>query len=598
MIARMTKYSFIVYQPELGDFLEKVQELGMVDTRRENKAVDNHSKELLNAVQSNSLVIKKLKELKESLTEVTPPESGLQTDLNAKEVFKAVESSLENRDIWIAEEKSLIKELEESVIWGSYNKEDIHRLESLGYKLHFYCVSENNFNPEWDKEYLMQVLNKEGGKYYFVILSPVGADFLFKHPESRFPQNSFDIVEQKLKEVRNNISNSNSYLAGILKRVDFLEKALDSDKSVLDLYLAGISSQIEAEGTLALITGFAPESNKDELKQFFDKENVYYIAEDAHEDDNPPIKLKNNFFTRLFEPIGDLYMLPRYGELDLTPYFAPFYMLFFGLCLGDIGYGLVLLIVGTIGKLKLAKFKEYLTLVQLLGIGSIIMPLLTGSIFGTKLGVLFPLPDSINSLFFSDIKMFWFAIVFGILQIVFARIINAIFSIVTKGWQYGMHNIGWAIVIVWASMSYAKTMVPGMVIPPYVNYIGMFGCLLILFFSATEGNIITRILKGTFAFYDITGVFGDVLSYIRLFGLGTSGGILGYVVNSIAMNMYDIPYVGWFFTALMLLVGHTFVLLLSSLGAFVHPMRLTFVEFYKNSGFTGGGKAFRPLTKN
>ena len=138
MIARMTKYSFIVYQPELGDFLEKVQELGMVDTRRENKAVDNHSKELLNAVQSNSLVIKKLKELKESLTEVTPPESGLQTDLNAKEVFKAVESSLENRDIWIAEEKSLIKELEESVIWGSYNKEDIHRLESLGYKLHFY----------------------------------------------------------------------------------------------------------------------------------------------------------------------------------------------------------------------------------------------------------------------------------------------------------------------------------------------------------------------------------------------------------------------------------------------------------------------------
>ncbi|NTU95492.1 MAG: V-type ATP synthase subunit I, partial [Bacteroidales bacterium] len=377
-----------------------------------------------------------------------------------------------------------------------------------------------------------------------------------------------------------------------------LEKALDSDKSVLDLYLAGISSQTEAEGTLALITGFAPESNKDELKQFFDKENVYYIAEDAHEDDNPPIKLKNNFFTRLFEPIGDLYMLPRYGELDLTPYFAPFYMLFFGLCLGDIGYGLVLLIVGTIGKLKLAKFKEYLTLVQLLGIGSIIMPLLTGSIFGTKLGVLFPLPDSINSLFFSDIKMFWFAIVFGILQIVFARIINAIFSIVTKGWQYGMHNIGWAIVIIWASMSYAKTMVPGMVIPPYVNYIGMFGCLLILFFSATEGNIITRILKGTFAFYDITGVFGDVLSYIRLFGLGTSGGILGYVVNSIAMNMYDIPYVGWFFTALMLLVGHTFVLLLSSLGAFVHPMRLTFVEFYKNSGFTGGGKAFRPLTKN
>lgn len=598
MISRMTKYSFIVYQPELKDFLGKIQELGMVDIRRENKAVDNHSKELLNTVQNNSLVLKKLSELKESLKDVTPSESGLQSGLNAAEVFKTIEISLQNRDLWISEEKNLIKELEESTIWGAYNKEDIHRLESLGYKLHFYSVSENNFNPEWDKEYLLHVLNKEGGKYYFVILTPVGSDFLFKHPESRFPQNSFDIVELKLKEVRNNISENNSYLAGIMKKDDFLQKNLDSDKSILDLYLAGISSQIEAEGTLALITGFAPESNKDELKQFFDSENAFYIAEDAHEDDNPPIKLKNNFFTRLFEPIGDLYMLPKYGELDLTPYFAPFYMLFFGLCLGDIGYGLVLLLIGTIAKLKFKKFKEYLTLLQLLGIGSIIMPLLTGSIFGTKLGILFSLPDSINSMFFTDIKMFWFAIVFGILQIVFARIINAIYSIATKGWQYGMHNIGWAIVIIWASMSYAKTILPGMVIPEYVNYIGIFGCLLILFFSATEGNIITRILKGTFAFYDITGVFGDVLSYIRLFGLGTSGGILGFVVNSIAMNMLDIPYVGWFFTGLMLLVGHTFVLLLSSLGAFVHPMRLTFVEFYKNSGFTGGGKAFRPLTKN
>lgn len=105
-------------------------------------------------------------------------------------------------------------------------------------------------------------------------------------------------------------------------------------------------------------------------------------------------------------------------------------------------------------------------------------------------------------------------------------------------------------------------------------------------------------LKGTFALYDITGIFGDMLSYIRLFGLGTAGGILGMVVNSVAMNMSGIPYIGWFFTGLMLLIGHTAVLLLSSLGAFVHPMRLTFVEFYKNAGFGGGGKAFRPLAKN
>ena len=598
MITRMIKYSLIIFQPELKPFLARVQELGMVDVRRENKAIDNHSKELFGKVQRYSLIIKKLEDLRESLKDIKPSESSLKYNENISETIDTIEKALDNRELWISEEKALVRELEDSKAWGSYNKDDIQKLEALGYKLHFYVISENNFNPEWEKEYLLQILNKVGGRYYFVILSPVGSEFLFKNPESKFPQNSSDVVASRLEETRRQIAVNSADLAGYIQQIIFLEKSLKEDNSSLDLYLAGTSSQTEAEGTLALITGFAQRTHRSELKEFFDSENVYYIEEDALEEDNPPIKLKNNFFTRLFEPIGELYMLPKYGELDLTPYFAPFYMLFFGLCLGDMGYGLVLLLAGTIGKFKWPKFKGYLTLIQFLGIGAIIMPLLSGSIFGTKLSVIFSLPDSIDSLFFSDIKMFWFAILFGIFQIVFARLLNAIYSIATKGWQYGMHNIGWSIVIIWASLAYAKTMLPDMVIPSYVTYIGIFGAILILFFSSTEGNIFSRLLKGTFAFYDITGVFGDMLSYIRLFGLGTSGGILGLVVNSIAMNMSSVPYVGWFFTGLMLIVGHTFVLLLSSLGAFVHPMRLTFVEFYKNSGFTGGGKAFRPLTKN
>ena len=92
-------------------------------------------------------------------------------------------------------------------------------------------------------------------------------------------------------------------------------------------------------------------------------------------------------------------------------------------------------------------------------------------------------------------------------------------------------------------------------------------------------------------------MFGDVLSYIRLFGLATSGGILGFVINSISMTLGQVPYVGWLLMIIMLIIGHTFVMLLSSLGAFVHPLRLTFIEFYKNAGFEGGGRAYNPLKK-
>ncbi|MDD3273189.1 MAG: V-type ATPase 116kDa subunit family protein, partial [Bacteroidales bacterium] len=366
----------------------------------------------------------------------------------------------------------------------------------------------------------------------------------------------------------------------------------------LDLHLAGVASVKEAEGTIAIMTGFAPADKREELHKFFENTGVYFIEDVAKEEDNPPIKLKNNYFTKLFEPIGELYMLPKYGELDLTPYFAPFYMLFFGLCLGDIGYGIVLLIAGTIGRFKLPKFKGYMMLIQFLGIGAMLMPMLNGVFFGAKIQDIIPMPDSIKELFFSDIKMFWFAIIFGLFQIVVARLVNAIDSMIRKGWQHGMHNLGWAILVIWLAIIYAGTMMPEMVIPAYVNYIGYAGLAFIILFSSVEGNIFKRIMKGAFSLYDITGIFGDMLSYIRLFGLGTAGGILGLVVNSVAMNMSGIPYVGWFFTGLMLLVGHTAVLLLNSLGAFVHPMRLTFVEFYKNAGFGGGGRAFRPLTKN
>ena len=93
----------------------------------------------------------------------------------------------------------------------------------------------------------------------------------------------------------------------------------------------------------------------------------------------------------------------------------------------------------------------------------------------------------------------------------------------------------------------------------------------------------------------VTGVFGDLLSYIRLFALGISSAILGFVFNDISLQLLNIPYVGWLFFLILLLFGHSINLFLATLGGFIHPMRLTFVEFYKNAGFEGGGKEYKPF---
>jgi len=134
---------------------------------------------------------------------------------------------------------------------------------------------------------------------------------------------------------------------------------------------------------------------------------------------------------------------------------------------------------------------------------------------------------------------------------------------------------------------------------PVSTYTAWGGVALIVLFSDPSVGLPGRVGKGLWELYGITGFFGDLLSYIRLFALGISSAILGYVVNNIAWQINQgVPYVGPVLFVLFLVVGHGANLLIASLGAFVHPMRLTFVEFYKNAGFKGGGRKYDPLRKH
>ncbi|MCK9627278.1 MAG: hypothetical protein M0R37_01635 [Bacteroidales bacterium] len=597
MITKMDKYSLMIFHADLPLFLEHLQELGVVDITRQGHAVDSRSRELHDLILRYRNIIKKIDTVVASLEGKSIESALVDLSESSDKLLMECEDLFTNRSLYDSELQQLLRDKADAALWGDFNSEDIFKLKELGFDLHFYTTLESKFDDGWHKDHILYKLNTVNGKVYFVILTPKGVDIKFKIPESKFPALAFHILEQKEIDLKNRIEiNEKKIISYTLCKESFKQR-YESLNMELDRYLAKVSSKKEVEDFIDTLQGFAPTEIRENVCEFLNNEGVYYELEAAKEEDNPPIKLKNNFFARLFEPIGALYMFPKYGELDLTPYFAPFYMLFFGLCLGDMGYGLTLMIVGGIAKLKLPKMKSLLTLVQLLGLGAFLMAGLTGTVFGSKLAEWLPLPQSVSSLFFSDIKMFWFAIIFGLFHIIFARLITAIDSMIKKGWQAGMGNIGWVIIIIWASLSYARTMIPEMTLPSWFNYLAMAGGALILCFSSTEGNIIIRILKGTISLYDITGIFGDMLSYIRLFGLGTSGGILGMVINSVAFSLTAIPYVGWFFTVLILIAGHLGVLGLSCLGAFVHPMRLTFVEFYKNAGFTGGGKEFRPLKK-
>jgi len=236
------------------------------------------------------------------------------------------------------------------------------------------------------------------------------------------------------------------------------------------------------------------------------------------------------------------------------------------------------------------EIKPILSLAQFLGIGTIIFGILTGTFFGINLLNVEVLGKFRNIMLDSQ-KIFYLALAIGLFQILFGLVIKAINSIRMFGWQYALPSIGWFILILCIldlALLKLATVVTG-----YLVYAAL---ALIVFWSDPKAGILARIGKGIWDLYGITGIFGDVLSYIRLFALGISSAILGFVINTIGLQILgSAPVIGPIMFVVFLIIGHAANLMISSLGAFVHPMRLTFVEFYKNAGFIGGGKEYKPF---
>jgi V/A-type H+-transporting ATPase subunit I len=595
MVRKMTKYSFIVYKNDEDAFFDKLKELGVMDITRAPRAFDAKS----NAMFDDS---RRYKDAERTLKAVAKKNEGAEIptfECPSDALLKTVESLTNEQENLNARRSATMAAIKDAAPWGDFNADDIERLNDMGVDLHSYIMKDSDYAKLGiASKYASQVLNNVNGRNYIIVAARHGEPYSFPIAETAMPARTPHELEMELATIEGEQKELSRQMLALSARVDELEAQRVELMKGFDLYAAIEGSKKAAEGALTVYEGFAPTDEDKTVQAALDAMDCYYEHRPATGDDNPPVKLKNNAFARLFEPIANMYMLPKYDEPDLTPYFAPFYMLFFGLCLGDMGYGLLLIIAGTIAALKVPKFKDIGKLVILLGLGSVIMPALNGTFFGGKLYEMIPIFSGMKSHMLTDIQLFWFAILFGVVQILFGRAINAINAMIHHGWREGMANIGWILLIIWCVVAYAGSESGHSMRTPAFDWIcGWGGLALIVLFSKTTGNIFLRLAIGVKSLYDITGVFGDMLSYIRLFGLCTSGGILGLVIDSMAMQMKAIPGVGWGLAIIMLIIGHTLVLGLCCLGAFVHPMRLTFVEFYKNAGFTGGGKPYRPLVK-
>lgn len=242
--------------------------------------------------------------------------------------------------------------------------------------------------------------------------------------------------------------------------------------------------------------------------------------------------------------------------------------------------------------------KSILSLIQVLGASTFFAGLLTGIFFGANIYDLdWPFVQKLKELVYLDNnQMFRLSLILGAIQIMFGMILKAVNQTIQFGFKYAVATIGWIILLLSTAFSVLFPGVMPLGSTPHLVILCI--CAVMIFFYNSPGkNIFLNIGLGFWDSYNMaTGLLGDILSYVRLFALGLSGGILAGVFNSLAVGMSpDNAIIGPIIMVLIFVIGHAINMFMNVLGAMVHPMRLTFVEFFKNSGYEGGGKEYKPF---
>ena len=600
MITKMKKYTFLVFYRDYEAFLTELREEGVVH-------VTQKAAGLAEDADLQSLITRRA-ELTHVLKQGAPDQLFLE------------QADLEQRIAAIKKEQARV------AVWGDFSSKIVAQLAESGYKLHYYTCPKAKYEAEWGIQ-----LTEKSGTIYFVT---VGDNSMVTEDATEV------LLEKSVTELQADIDALNGLLVAAKARIsawlmankETYEKELKEVGQQIDWKQVTLNTESSADGALCVLEGFCPEENCAQLDERLNALSaaLYYETEDPVEGDATPIKLYNNWFTRLFEPLTGMYGWPNYGEFDPTPILAPFYLLFFSMCMGDAGYGILLIIIGLLihcNKLKISMFEGLGPIITTLGVGTLVVGFFLGTAFGMDLSVLFP---NIDYLFFNgklvtegglrymskaayaasgieggyDVAMV-LALLIGIFHICLAMVVKALCYTKRFGFRAQLGTWGWTLLIVGGIAAFVICLalsVPMDVTKIVLITIAAISAMGIYLFNTPGRNPLLNIGSGLWDTYNMaTGILGDTLSYIRLYALGLAGGMLGGAFNNLGLMIMGGSTAGatwqWLPFILILIVGHILNLAMSALGAFVHPLRLTFVEYFKNSGYEGKGTLYSPFKK-
>ena len=610
MIHKMKKLTFLVTSKEYETFLEKLRELGVVHVdKRQGSEIDANLQGVMQKRTEYQNLLKgmRLAAATYEVSEVQP------VNLSIEQVMSDYESLQERIRQLNMQLPAIEKDIESLEVWGDFDWNTVENLSANGWQMQFFNCAEKSLKEDWSEDCNATVISQQKGLCYFVTVNQEQVEL--EADSVVLPQTRLKTLLRELETLNASINDANEQLCQFcVANTSVVESAIEKLEDDINLMeVSQLGGERIAAGAVVLMEGWIPVENDVAVQKMLDESGVYYEMRLAEKEDNAPIKLKNNKINRLFEMLTRMYGMPDYGEFDPTPLLAPFYALFFGMCVGEAGYGLFIILLGLYLKKKVSKsMAGLLNLLINLGVATTIVGAIFNTFFGASITDL-NLPEWMRALIITGKwdgtaydKTMVIALLVGMFHICFAMTVKAIGASVRYGFKNALADWGWLL------------LVGGTVVVATLTYLGVFdmdilkialigiggvSAIGIYLLNNIRRNVFANIGAGLWDTYNmVTGLMGDLLSYLRLYALGLAGGMLGGVFNDLGSQLRDsmgdifwgIP--GWICFGLIFVFGHGLNIALSCLSGYVHSIRLTFVEYFKNSGYDGKGMEYKPFS--
>jgi len=642
-IARMKKV-YIVADKELKDSLPaKLRSLGLLEISKVKKSENpfKDSEEKKQEIEQLEEWLSRINSVIEYLGEVEEdkkPELGLfpkKIAIKEEEFLEWIQNSdwekICNKSNQIKEKLERLKEEKKDLVnereflspWKNLSTISFEKLKESRFITYQMGIITSEVKETFYKNINelkgshLHIVKEEGRNVYFFLIylreNQEKIDSIFQKfkiekvelEEGREPLNErFKKLKERIRDVEEKIKKYQKELKRVSRERIKLMAFYDHFYNLLQE--KKVTTEARFSSYTFTLQGWIREEDLPRLKKGLkDYPSLEIITREPGEDEEVPVALSNSSLFKPFELIVNLYGIPRYFEIDPTPFLAPFFAIFFGFCLTDGGYGLILSLLSFIAlkKFKIGGgWKKLFLILFISGLVTMGVGVLTGGIFGISVA---SLPPSLS--FLKRIVLFYpleepmvflmVALGLGLIHIL-VGIALAFWEDFRRGDIISafLDHASWILLILGLLIfgaSKAGVLEKTIGDIGLVMFIGSAGTLF-LFVGRGNKTFIGRIGQGAYELYGIVQTFGDILSYSRLLALGLATSVIATVVNTIAVMVKGIPFIGPILMIVILIGGHLGNIGLNTLSGVIHTLRLQFVEFF-GKFYQGGGKSFAPL---